>query len=269
MSNLRSAYSIFVFSSAVLAAPIADAAELLILSGSDGQFIRDCNQMDVVISGSRSKFVLTGGCQSVSVPGDGNQILVEIAAGAEIHLRGNENNLAWKPLPGVADPAIVAEGRANTIAVLGGASGKAETAPAIANRASGATVETAALAPVETRAAPIIPTQKAFGNSKNMQQSRPYRADANRKAANNGSGAKQSRDGDNEVALSFDAAGVPLVSRCHRTRDSRQRHCETLAPASSFSTPSAGEPAHHMVWRVLSDDPTKLSNGARPVPPQH
>jgi hypothetical protein len=115
---------------------VSHAADLLILPGSGGEFVRECGHKDVVISGSKSKFVLTGGCQSLSVPGDGNQILVDMASGSEIYLRGNENDIAWTKERDSASPTIVADGQSNSIVQLGGEVTKTEAAAATTTTAT-------------------------------------------------------------------------------------------------------------------------------------
>jgi hypothetical protein len=91
---------------------------LLILASSGGEFVRDCTNRDVVISGSNSKYILAGGCQSLTVPGDGNQILADMAAESEILLRGNENNVAWTNMTGGDHFKIHTDGRLNHIVKL-------------------------------------------------------------------------------------------------------------------------------------------------------
>jgi outer membrane protein OmpA-like peptidoglycan-associated protein len=116
----------------------ARAADLLILASSDGEFVRDCTNRDVVISASNSKFVLAGGCQSLSVPGHANQILADMAAGSEIQVRGDENNIALIN-GGSHDPTISAEGRQNQVVKLIHASVKSDASGSAAASASGET----------------------------------------------------------------------------------------------------------------------------------
>jgi hypothetical protein len=98
----------------------SQAAELLILASSGGEFVRDCANRDVVISGSNSKFILAGGCQSLTIPGDGNQILADMAAESEILLRGNENNVARTNTTGGDHLKIHTDGRFNQVVKLDG-----------------------------------------------------------------------------------------------------------------------------------------------------
>jgi outer membrane protein OmpA-like peptidoglycan-associated protein len=116
----------------------ARAADLLILASSDGEFVRDCTNRDVVISASNSKFVLAGGCQSLSVPGHANQILADMAAGSEIQVRGDENNIALIN-GGSHDPTISAEGRQNQVVKLIHVSVKSDASGSAAASASGET----------------------------------------------------------------------------------------------------------------------------------
>jgi hypothetical protein len=138
---------------------MSQAAELLILPGSGGEFVRECAHKDVVISGSKSKFVLTGGCQSLSVPGDGNQILVDMAPGSEIYLRGNDNDIAWTKEHDAPSPAIVADGQANSIVQLGGEMTKTEVLPAPTVLAPSAPAAAATPAPTTTASAVPPPAE--------------------------------------------------------------------------------------------------------------
>ena len=90
-------------------------ADPLVLADSGGQLVRDCAGKDVVVSGNDDRLVLSGGCRSLTISGDANQILADMAAGAEISLRGSNNDLAWTRSTGTADPIIVDGGRANRV----------------------------------------------------------------------------------------------------------------------------------------------------------
>jgi hypothetical protein len=90
-------------------------AESLVLGDSGGQLIRDCSKTDVVVSGSNDRIVLTGGCRSLTILGDGNEILADMDAGTKISFSGNNNNLAWSKSSEGVDPSIVNGGRANRV----------------------------------------------------------------------------------------------------------------------------------------------------------
>ena len=103
-----------IFVCLAISAAIA-VADPLVLADSGVQLVRDCAGKDVVVSGNDDKLVLSGGCRSLTISGDANQILADMAAGAEISLRGSNNNLAWTRSTGTADPIIVDRGRANKV----------------------------------------------------------------------------------------------------------------------------------------------------------
>jgi outer membrane protein OmpA-like peptidoglycan-associated protein len=103
-----------VFVCLAISAAIA-VADPVVLAESGGQFVLDCAGKDVVVSGNGDKLVLSGGCRSLTISGDANQILADMAAGAEINLRGSKNNLAWTRSTGGVDPSIVDGGRANRV----------------------------------------------------------------------------------------------------------------------------------------------------------
>jgi outer membrane protein OmpA-like peptidoglycan-associated protein len=89
-------------------------AESVVLGDNSGQLIRDCSGKDVVVSGSNDRIVLTGGCRSLTILGDGNEILADMAPGTKISLSGDNNNLAWAKSGG-ANASVVDGGRANTV----------------------------------------------------------------------------------------------------------------------------------------------------------
>jgi len=94
------------------------AAGLLILASSGSEFVRDCSNRDVVISASNSKYILAGHCLSLSVPGDDNQIIVDLAPGAEVELRGSGNKIAWASSGSDEYPRISSEGQSNYLIKL-------------------------------------------------------------------------------------------------------------------------------------------------------
>jgi len=90
-------------------------AESVVLGDSGGQLIRDCSKTDVVVSGSNDRIVLTGGCRSLTILGDANEILADMDAGAKISLIGSDNNLALSKSSEGGDPSVVDGGRANRV----------------------------------------------------------------------------------------------------------------------------------------------------------
>jgi outer membrane protein OmpA-like peptidoglycan-associated protein len=87
----------------------ARAAELVILSESNGNFLQDCAGKDVALSGSNTKIILTGGCQSVTVSGRNNQILAEIASGGELTVLRNGNAVIWTKMGDGPSPTVSAD----------------------------------------------------------------------------------------------------------------------------------------------------------------
>jgi outer membrane protein OmpA-like peptidoglycan-associated protein len=103
-------------------------AESIVLGDSSGQLIRDCSGKDVVVSGSNDRIVLTGGCRSLTIVGDANEILADMAPGTKISLSGDNNNLAWAKSAGGANASVVDGGRANTVLQFRHVAGKGEGA---------------------------------------------------------------------------------------------------------------------------------------------
>jgi hypothetical protein len=198
------------------------AAELLILPGSDGEFVRECGHKDVVISGSKSKFVLTGGCQSLSVPGDGNQILVDMAAGAEIYLRGNDNNIAWTKLRDAAAPTILTDGQSNSIVQLGAEVSKGEAAANptdVSPPPSPAEKQTDATPPANSPAASATEQGKAPDSESATKKKKMAKTDA---------GSEQVDDVNIGVMSDLHSAVSRTVRHCQRHRRNQQTLCRYL-----------------------------------------
>src|SRR5215471_3973462 len=111
-------------------------AEPVVLGDSSGQVIRDCSKTDVVVSGSNDRIVLTGGCRSLTILGDGNEILADMDAGTKISLSGNNNNLAWGKSSDGVDPSVVDGGRDNTVFQFRHAAGKGDAAQSVPSKDS-------------------------------------------------------------------------------------------------------------------------------------
>jgi outer membrane protein OmpA-like peptidoglycan-associated protein len=111
-------------------------AKSVVLGDSSGQVIRDCTKTDVVVSGSNDRIVLTGGCRSLTILGDGNEVLADMDAGTKISLSGNNNNLAWGKSSDGVDPSVVDGGRDNTILQFRHVAGKGDAAQSVAAKDS-------------------------------------------------------------------------------------------------------------------------------------
>src|SRR5215471_1934269 len=106
-------------------------AEPVVLGDSSGQVIRDCSGKDVVVSGSNDRIVLTGGCRSLTILGDANEILADMDAGTKISLSGNNNNLAWGKSSDGVNPSVVDGGRANRVVQFRRVTGKGDATQSV------------------------------------------------------------------------------------------------------------------------------------------
>jgi len=134
-----------------------------VLSDSTGQLIRDCSGKDVVVSGSNDRIVLTGGCRSLTILGDANEILTDMAPGAKISLSGNNNNLAWGRSSDGVDPSVVDGGRANTVVHFRHVAGKGDAAQSIPAKDSVHTPESIDSAKIAAAAKSLAELKKDLG----------------------------------------------------------------------------------------------------------
>ena len=65
-----------------------------------------CPGRDVLIRGDRNNVTLHGGCRSVTVQGDGNQVQAELQPAAPITLNGADNDLAFVLVAPGPDPLV-------------------------------------------------------------------------------------------------------------------------------------------------------------------
>jgi hypothetical protein len=234
----RKIHRIAVAFGGLLCSSMSQAADLLILPGSGGEFVRECANKDVVISGSKSKFVLTGGCQSLSVPGDGNQILVDMAPGSEIYLRGNENDVAWTKEHDAPSPAIVADGQANSIVQLGSEVTKAEVVPPTTARApiapagatTSATTTASAVPPAAIVREPIVSAVIPITNGKEQEKAAPAASpeEPKDKIAKIGAAPEPLDDVKTGVLLDLHSAVSRTLRQCARGQRGDQSLCRYL-----------------------------------------
>jgi len=109
-------------------------AQSVVLGDSGGQLIRDCSKTDVVVSGSNDRIVLIGGCRSLTILGDGNEILADMDAGTKISLSGDNNNLAWSKSTEGLDPSVVDGGRANRVVEFRRVAGNGDPAQSVLSK---------------------------------------------------------------------------------------------------------------------------------------
>ena len=86
-----------VFASAVAAAGggawAADPA--VNFAGSNGNFAGDCGGRDASLAGSGNTATIRGACRAFQIAGDGNRVLVDMAANGTIKVYGNNNQVSW------------------------------------------------------------------------------------------------------------------------------------------------------------------------------
>lgn len=70
-----------------------------------------CANQPVRIEGSRNTTILQGGCAGVTLRGDDDHVLVEIAPGSAIDLQGNGDRIAWSLSDAGAPPRVAVSGR--------------------------------------------------------------------------------------------------------------------------------------------------------------
>jgi outer membrane protein OmpA-like peptidoglycan-associated protein len=138
-------------------------AESVVLGDSSGQLIRDCSKTDVVVSGNNDRIVLTGGCHSLTILGDGNEILADMDAGTKISLSGNNNNLAWGKSSDGVDPSVVDGGRGNTVVHFRHVPGKGDAAQSVAAKDSVRTPESIESAKTAATAKSLEELKKDLG----------------------------------------------------------------------------------------------------------
>jgi hypothetical protein len=90
----------------------------LIMTEDNGNFVKDCSRRDVAILANNARFVLTGGCQSVTISGSNNRLIIEMAAGGEVDVLRQSNIVAWAKIDSGADPIVYSAGKANATVSL-------------------------------------------------------------------------------------------------------------------------------------------------------
>lgn len=115
-------------------APAQPPGGPLVLEGNGQQRSFDCSGRDVVLRGERNQVTLTGGCRSLTVEGNTNDIRAALEPGARVVVRGDVVNLTWSQAGEGPEPTLRAEGRqinvqrsAQAIAAPAGQLGRRET----------------------------------------------------------------------------------------------------------------------------------------------
>jgi Protein of unknown function (DUF3060) len=64
-------------------------------AGSNSTFAGDCHGQDASLAGSGNTATIRGACRAFQIAGDGNRVLVDMAAGGTIKVYGNNNEVSW------------------------------------------------------------------------------------------------------------------------------------------------------------------------------
>ena len=64
-------------------------------AGSNSTFAGDCHGEDASLAGSGNTATIRGACRYFQIAGDGNRVLVDMAAGGTIKVFGNNNRVSW------------------------------------------------------------------------------------------------------------------------------------------------------------------------------
>ncbi len=105
-------------------APQPPSSDPVRLTGDNQRLAVDCSGRDVDIQGNRARYVLRGGCKSLSVHGEGNTVQAELQPLAKVVIEGNATVLTYSVTGGGGDADITVRGtdsRAVRAASLGAA----------------------------------------------------------------------------------------------------------------------------------------------------
>jgi hypothetical protein len=64
-------------------------------AGSGSSFAGDCHGQDASLAGSNNTVTIRGACRVFQIAGDGNRVLVDMAANGSIKVYGNNNRVSW------------------------------------------------------------------------------------------------------------------------------------------------------------------------------
>ena len=64
-------------------------------AGTNSSFAGDCGGQDASLAGSGNTVTIRGDCRSLQISGDGNRVLVDMAAGGSIKVYGSNNQVSW------------------------------------------------------------------------------------------------------------------------------------------------------------------------------
>ncbi len=94
---------------------VAEQGSRLELSGDDQERLADCAGHDLIVTGSRSAYVVRGGCRSVVVRGDLLTVQAVVQPGARIAVTGRGSTVSWA-VPGRGrSPAALVRGAGSRV----------------------------------------------------------------------------------------------------------------------------------------------------------
>jgi hypothetical protein len=91
-------------------APAASAA--VNFAGNDASFAGDCGGQEASLAGNGNTVTIRGDCRAFQVAGDGNRVLVDMAANGGIKVYGSNNQVSWSSK---GEVEITTAGPGNTV----------------------------------------------------------------------------------------------------------------------------------------------------------
>ena len=104
-----------VLIAALLPAPSRADDNTLLLQAEGDQRTIDCADRDVRIEGNRNRYVLRGGCRSVVLRGDADDIQAQMIAGGHIDVEGNGVLVTWSLLHPGPDVSVSVNGQGSRV----------------------------------------------------------------------------------------------------------------------------------------------------------
>lgn len=106
--------SVSVFAAVLAGATgIASPAQANVtFAGTNSSFAGDCGGQDASLAGSGNTVTIRGDCRSLQISGDGNRVLVDMAAGGNIKVYGSNNQVSWSSK---GDVEVTTNGPGNTV----------------------------------------------------------------------------------------------------------------------------------------------------------
>ena len=81
-------------------------------AGTASTFAGDCRSQDASLAGSNNTVTIRGACRAFQIAGDGNRVLVDMAANGTIKVYGNNNQVSWTS---GGEVQVTTVGPANTV----------------------------------------------------------------------------------------------------------------------------------------------------------